>query len=65
MPLKPDNKQLNIVQVDQAVLVELVKQYLPDLHDHFEAHNVEINLITLNWFLTLYSAVLAPRITLR
>ena len=51
--------------MDQAVLVELVKQYLPDLHDHFEAHNVEINLITLNWFLTLYSAVLAPRITLR
>ena len=47
------------------MLVNLVEEYIPDLHAHFQHHSVEINLITLNWFLTLYTAALAPRITLR
>ena len=54
-----------VLQVDQAVLGDLMKLYLPTLHTHMSVHNVEISLITLNWFLTLYSAVLAPRILLR
>ena len=52
-------------QVDQAVLLKLVEDNLPDLHAHLTHYGVELNLITLNWFITIFSSVLTPRITLR
>ncbi|KAF6032031.1 SGSM3 [Bugula neritina] len=53
------------VQADQKVLVQLISNYLPELDQTFKHHDVEVSLITLHWFLTLFAGVLHPRIHLR
>lgn len=44
--------------LDQRVFEELVAERLPRLHAHFTACGLPIPLLTLSWFLCLYSQIL-------
>lgn len=42
------------VQADQRVLKDFMAEKLPRLAEHFEGHNVDVSLITFNWFLVVF-----------
>jgi hypothetical protein len=47
------------------VLRGLIATYLPPVDALMQEHDIELSLITLNWFLTLYSSVLHIKLLLR
>lgn len=53
------------VQADQRVLRALVTACLPDLDALLKEHDIELSLITLHWFLTLFASVVPMRVLLR
>ncbi|KAI4485300.1 hypothetical protein M0804_006805 [Polistes exclamans] len=53
------------VQADQRVLRTLVSNYLPDIDHVLEQHDIELSLISLHWFLTLFASVVHMKILLR
>lgn len=53
------------VQADQRVLRALVTACLPDLDAVLREHDIELSLITLHWFLTLFASVVPMRVLLR
>ncbi|KAF8561489.1 hypothetical protein P879_03787 [Paragonimus westermani] len=53
------------VQADQAVLCHLLPFYLPEVDHLLKENEIELSLITLQWFLTLYSSVCSTAVTLR
>ena len=53
------------VQVDIRVFRYLIEQYLPDIHDLFTEHDIDLTLICFQWFLTLYSNVFHIRFIIR
>ena len=53
------------VQVDIRVFRYLIEQYLPDIHDLFTEHDIDLTLICFQWFLTLYSNVFHIKFTIR
>ncbi|KAI8064867.1 rab-GTPase-TBC domain-containing protein [Gilbertella persicaria] len=42
------------VLLDQVVLEELVKKYMPKLTEHFQERQIQLSVACLPWFLTLY-----------
>ncbi len=53
------------VQADQLVLRGLIASALPDIDAKLQEHDIEISLITLNWFLTCYSSVMHIKMVIR
>uniref|UniRef100_A0A8D8RWV6 RUN and TBC1 domain-containing protein 3 n=1 Tax=Cacopsylla melanoneura TaxID=428564 RepID=A0A8D8RWV6_9HEMI len=53
------------IQADQKVLRSLVASSLPDLESTLIQHDIELSLITLHWFLTLFASVIHFKILLR
>lgn len=53
------------VQADQRVLRTLITNYLPDIDETLKNHDIELSLITLQWFLTLFANVVHMKILLR
>ncbi|XP_022670532.1 small G protein signaling modulator 3-like [Varroa jacobsoni] len=53
------------VQADQKVLRALIDTELPQLHALLLEHDIELSLITLQWFLTAFASVLNTRCLLR
>ncbi|VDD79736.1 unnamed protein product [Mesocestoides corti] len=53
------------VQADQRVLCQLISIFLPRVDAILQQHDVDLPLITLGWFLTLFSGVLSMRIMIR
>ncbi|KAL3289699.1 hypothetical protein HHI36_023099 [Cryptolaemus montrouzieri] len=53
------------VQADQRVLRNIISNYLPDLDEKLKTHDIELSLITLNWFLTLFANIVHMKILLR
>ena len=47
------------------MLSALISTFLPDLASLLEQHDIELSLITLNWFLTVFASVVHVRILLR
>ncbi|XP_032457931.1 small G protein signaling modulator 3-like [Nasonia vitripennis] len=43
-------------QADQKVLRTLITNFLPDIDQIFDQHNIELSQISLNWFLTLFAS---------
>lgn len=41
-------------QADQQCLKEIVKSKLSDLFDHFQAIDIDLSTITLNWFIAIF-----------
>ncbi|KAJ1525754.1 hypothetical protein ONE63_008960 [Megalurothrips usitatus] len=53
------------VQADQRVLRTFICSYLPDLDSVLKEHDIELSLITLHWFLTIFASVVHMKILLR
>ncbi|XP_066158762.1 small G protein signaling modulator 3 homolog isoform X3 [Euwallacea fornicatus] len=53
------------IQADQKVLRNLISNYLPDSDEVLRNHDIELSLITMQWFLTLYANVVHMKILLR
>ncbi|XP_066995250.1 small G protein signaling modulator 3 homolog [Anabrus simplex] len=53
------------IQADQRVLRTLIVNYLPDVDLVLKEHDIELSLITLQWFLTLFASVVHMKILLR
>ncbi|XP_063979790.1 small G protein signaling modulator 3 homolog [Diachasmimorpha longicaudata] len=53
------------VQADQKVLRTLVTNYLSDIDHVLVQHDIELSLISLHWFLTLFASVVHMKILLR
>ncbi|KAF7995807.1 hypothetical protein HCN44_006914 [Aphidius gifuensis] len=53
------------VQADQKVLRTLITNYLPDIDKVLVVHDIELSLISLNWFLTLFASVVHMKVLLR
>ncbi|ESN99630.1 hypothetical protein HELRODRAFT_113708 [Helobdella robusta] len=53
------------VQADQRVLRQLVVTCLPSIDAKLKEHDIELSLITLHWFLTLFSSVVHMRVLLK
>lgn len=53
------------IQADQKVLRTLVTNYLPDIDQVLALHDIELSLISLHWFLTLFASVVHMKILLR
>lgn len=53
------------IQADQKVLRNLISNYLPGIDEVLKNHDIELSLITMQWFLTLYANVVHMKILLR
>lgn len=53
------------IQADQRVMQTLISNYLSVVDDTLKCHDIELSLITLHWFLTLFSNVVHMKILLR
>ncbi|XP_017297136.1 TBC1 domain family member 2A isoform X2 [Kryptolebias marmoratus] len=54
MPQDYYTKTLVASQADQRVLKDLLLEKLPRLAAHFETHNIDVSLVTFNWFLVVF-----------
>ena len=52
-------------QADQAVLGSLVSSLLPGLASVLASHSIELSLVSLHWFLTLFASALHIKILVR
>ncbi|KAF2355674.1 SH3 domain [Trinorchestia longiramus] len=53
------------VQADQRVLQSLVSSFLPSLASVIAEHDIEVSLITLHWFVTVFASVLHVKLLIR
>ncbi|KAL3875519.1 hypothetical protein ACJMK2_033464 [Sinanodonta woodiana] len=53
------------IQADQRVLRQLLISYLPDTDLVLKEHDIELSLISLHWFLTLFASVVHMKVLLR
>lgn len=65
MPPDYYSKTLTASQVDQRVFKDLLLEKMPKLMAHVEQHNVDISMVTFNWFLAVFVESLITDILLR
>ncbi|VDO26872.1 unnamed protein product [Onchocerca flexuosa] len=53
------------LQADERISQQLIGMYLPELGRILKDNDVELSLITINWFLTAFASVLSMRVLLR
>uniref|UniRef100_T1PHB3 Small G protein signaling modulator 3 n=1 Tax=Musca domestica TaxID=7370 RepID=T1PHB3_MUSDO len=53
------------IQADQRVMQTLIANYLSAVDDSLKKHDIELSLITLHWFLTLFANVVHMKILVR
>lgn len=53
------------IQADQRVMQTLIANYLSVVDDTLKMHDIELSLITLHWFLTIFANVVHMKILLR
>lgn len=53
------------IQADQRVLQTLISNYLPQIDDKLKQHDIELSLVSYQWFLTLFGNVVHMKILLR
>jgi small G protein signaling modulator 3 len=53
------------VQADQRVLRNLVTNFLPNIDQVLREHDIELALISANWFLTLFASVVHMKVLMR
>eukprot|EP01038_Epipyxis_sp_PR26KG_P005733 gene5733-7917_t len=51
--------------VDQFVLAHIIKKHLPIIHSTFEKNQLQLPLITVQWFMCIFVNTLRPEVTLR
>lgn len=55
LPSEYYTSHLLVSQADQRVLIELVSEHMPRLHEHITELGVDLPAITFAWFLSLYT----------
>ncbi|XP_030621362.1 TBC1 domain family member 2A [Chanos chanos] len=65
MPPNYYTKTLLASQADQRVLKDFMAEKMPRLTAHLEEHNVDVSLITFNWFLVVFVESLPSDILLK
>ncbi|CAL8357953.1 unnamed protein product [Merluccius merluccius] len=65
MPQDYYTKNLVASQADQRVLKDFMAEKMPRLTAHFEEHNIDMSLITFNWFLVGFVESLPSDLLLR
>lgn len=65
LPASYFSQSLLGLQADQRVLRQLIGSFLPDTDSVLAEHDIELSLISMHWFLTLFANVLHIRIVLR
>ena len=40
--------------LDQQVFETIVQKTMPQIHDHFKANDIQLSVVSLPWFLSLY-----------
>ena len=66
--LLPSNyytKSMIGIYVDQYVLGHMIKLYLPEIHKKLEDFELQLPIITVQWFLCLFINTLRPEVSLR
>lgn len=53
------------IQADQRVMQTLIGNYLVAVDEALQSHDIELSLITLHWFLTLFANVVHMKILVR
>jgi len=53
------------IQADQRVIQTLISNYCSSIDEKLKQHDIELSLITLQWFLTLFASVVHMKILLR
>jgi hypothetical protein len=53
------------LQADMRVLRQLIGKHLPMIDEKFKLHDIELSLVCVNWFLTIFSNVFPMKILLR
>lgn len=53
------------IQADQRVMRQLIISYLPDIDLVLKEHDIELSLISLHWFLTIFASVVHMKVLLR
>lgn len=53
------------VQADQRVMQTLIGNYLSGVDEALRSHDIELSLITLHWFLTMFAGVVHMKILVR
>lgn len=53
------------IQADQRVLQTILTNYLPTVDEKLKQHDIEVSLISYQWFLTLFASVVHMKILLR
>lgn len=53
------------IQADQRVMQTLISNYLTVVDEALKRHDIELSLITLHWFLTLFANVVHMKVLLR
>ncbi|XP_072155408.1 small G protein signaling modulator 3 homolog isoform X1 [Bemisia tabaci] len=53
------------IQADQRVLRSLVSNYLSEVDNVLKNHDIELSLISLHWFVTLFASVIHMKVLLR
>lgn len=56
---------LTVIKVDQRVFKDFMAEKLPRLMAHLEEHNVDVSLVTFNWFLVVFVESLPSDILLK
>lgn len=57
LPLEYYSNMLGVV-LDQKVLYDLLERYLPEIYDHFEAVSFNLDLLSFQWLVCLFSGKL-------
>nr|CAB3266036.1 small G protein signaling modulator 3 homolog [Phallusia mammillata] len=65
LPLSYFGTSLFGVHADQRVLRQLIVQFLPAIDTILQEHDIELSLISLHWFITIFAGVLHTKILLR
>jgi hypothetical protein len=65
--LPPDyyTKSMVGTYVDQFVLAHIIKKYLPRIHSAMDRNQLQLPLITVQWFMCIFVNTLRPEVTLR
>lgn len=53
------------IQADQRVMQTLIANYLGTVDETLKKHDIELSLITLPWFMTIFSGVVHTKVLLR
>ncbi|EMR11173.1 hypothetical protein PNEG_00767 [Pneumocystis murina B123] len=52
-------------RADQRVLTRYVSELCPRIHNHFKKLSVDLEAVTFNWFLTVFTDCLSPEVLFR